>query len=158
MKTLLRAKSLFLVGAALAAISSVFSAQDIVGFWAQTRADLARVPMDARVETLKDPLPYKTFLITLRGLNGVEFRALLALPVQGEAPAKPWPVIVTVAGYGGTQQGVMLSECQRGYAILQMFPRGQDESADLCTSMGPTSSRGVSPNRKMCTTKARSRM
>jgi cephalosporin-C deacetylase len=137
MKTLLRAKSLFLVGAALAAISSVFPAKDIAGFWAQTRAELARVPMDARVETLKDPLPYKTFRITLRGLNGVEFRALLALPVQGEAPAKPWPVIVTVPGYGGTQQGVMLGECRRGYAILQVFPRGQGESADLWHIDGP---------------------
>ncbi len=41
------------------------------------------------------------------------------------------PAIVTAPGYGGDQQGIMLSECQRGYAILQVFPRGQGPSKDL---------------------------
>jgi cephalosporin-C deacetylase len=53
------------------------------------------------------------------------------VPVQGESPAKLWPVIVTSTGYSGKQQGVMLGECQRGYAVLQVFPRGQGESAEL---------------------------
>jgi cephalosporin-C deacetylase len=87
--------------------------------------------MDVLVESVHEPLPYKKYRVTLQSLGGVKFRAWLALPIQGEAPAKPWPVIVTVPGYGGTQQGVALNECQRGYAILQVFPRGQGDSAEL---------------------------
>ncbi|MDB6059835.1 MAG: acetylxylan esterase [Verrucomicrobiales bacterium] len=87
--------------------------------------------MDAKVEPVVEAIPYKKYRITLRSLDGIAFRALLSLPIQGEAPARPWPVIITVPGYGGMQQGVMLSECQRGYAILQVFPRGQGESKEL---------------------------
>ncbi|MES2375977.1 MAG: acetylxylan esterase [Bacteroidota bacterium] len=104
----------------------------IAAFWAQTKADLATVPMDAVVEPTKEALPYHTYKVTLRGLNGVKFNVMMAIPVQGEAPAKPWPVIVTTCGYGVTAgQGVMLGECQRGYIIMQVFPRGQGMSADL---------------------------
>jgi cephalosporin-C deacetylase len=104
----------------------------IAQFWAQTKADLATVPMDAVVEPTKEALPYHTYKVTLRGLNGVKFNVMMAIPVQGEAPAKPWPVIVTTCGYGVTAgQGVMLGECQRGYIIMQVFPRGQGMSADL---------------------------
>lgn len=106
-------------------------AQEIPAFWQKTVAALGREPMEAKVEDLKEPLPYKKFRVTLRSLGGVSFRALLALPVQGESRARPLPAIVTVPGYGGTQQGVMLDECMRGYAILQVFPRGQGESAAL---------------------------
>jgi cephalosporin-C deacetylase len=84
--------------------------------------------MDAVVEPVDEPLPYRKFRITLRGLYGVRFRAYMAIPVRGESSAGPLPVIVTAPGYGGTQQGVMLDECQRGYVILQVFPRSQGES------------------------------
>lgn len=110
---------------------STATAKDINVFWEKAREQLAREPMEAKVEDLKEPLPYKKYKVVLRGLDGVRFVSLLALPIQGEAPAKPWPVIITVPGYGGTQQGVMLSECQRGYAVLQVFPRGQGESEAL---------------------------
>lgn len=112
-------------------------AQELRAFWRQTLADLAREPLEVQIEQLAEPLPYRKFRVTLRSLNGVHFRALLALPVQGESTAKPWPAIVTVPGYGGTQQGVMLSECMRGYVILQVFPRSQGESAELWKIDGP---------------------
>jgi len=93
--------------------------------------------MEAVVETVAEPLPYRKYRVTLRSLNGVHFRALLAVPVQGESTAKPWPAIVSTPGYGGTQQSVMLSECLRGYAVLQVDPRSQGESADLWKIDGP---------------------
>jgi cephalosporin-C deacetylase len=106
--------------------------EHIAKFWALTKAELAKVPMDAVVEPTKEALPYHTYKVTLRGLNGVKFYVMMAVPVQGEAPAKPWPVIITTCGYGVTAgQGVMLSECQRGYIIMQVFPRGQGISADF---------------------------
>lgn len=98
-------------------------------FWKATLERLARVPMEPLVEAVSQPLPYRQFKVTLSSLDGARISAWLAIPVQGEAPAKPWPVIISTPGYGGSQQSVMLSECQRGYAILQVFPRGQGESA-----------------------------
>jgi cephalosporin-C deacetylase len=103
--------------------------QEIDRFWKETREELARVPMEAEVEAIKAALPYKQFKVTVKSLAGIRITGILSIPVQGEAPAMPWPVIITNPGYGiGAQQGVMLSECQRGYAILQVFPRGQGES------------------------------
>jgi cephalosporin-C deacetylase len=116
---------------------SACAGQDVDAFWQATRRQLSREALEARVEPLTDPLPFKTYRVTLRSLGGVAVRARLALPVQGEGGAKPWPVIVSLPGYGGTQQGVMLSECQRGYAILQLYPRAQGESAELWKIDGP---------------------
>jgi cephalosporin-C deacetylase len=113
------------------------SEQALHGFWQQTLSRLASEPMEAVVEPLAEPLPYRKFRVTLRSLGGVHFRALLALPVQGESPARLLPAIVTAPGYGGTQQGIMLSECLRGYAILQVYPRDQGESATLWKIDGP---------------------
>ena len=128
----------FALFAAALALASPLSGQGIDAFWRATRERLVGEPLEAQVEPAAEPLPYRKFKVTLRSLDGVRIRAWLALPVQGEAPAtKPWPVIVTMPGYGGSQQGVMLSECQRGYAVLQVFPRSQGESAELWKIDGP---------------------
>lgn len=101
-------------------------------FWRLTREQLDKIPMDATVVKVVEALPYKKFKVTLRSLDGVLICAFLSIPVQGEEQhSKPWPVIVTTPGYSGKSHGVMLSECQRGYAILQVFPRGQGESEQL---------------------------
>ncbi len=118
-------------------VATSLPAQELHAFWRQTLAALAHEPMEAKVELLSEPLPYRKYRITLRSLGGVPIRALLALPVQGESPPRPWPAIVTAPGYGGTQQGVMLGECMRGYAILQVYPRSQGESAELWKIDGP---------------------
>jgi cephalosporin-C deacetylase len=122
------------------ATAASLPAQGLHAFWQQTLTKLAGEPVEATVVAV-DPkveaLPYRKFVITLRGLAGVHFRALLALPVQGESKARPLPAIVTIPGYGGTQQGVMLGECLRGYAILQVYPRSQGESEALWKIDGP---------------------
>lgn len=125
--------SLFMVTflAASAAMAGAPDTGDIESFWRGTLAQLARVPIDAEVAEAHESVPYSSHVVTLRSLGGVRIRARLALPVQGEAPPNPWPLIVTAPGYGGEQQGVMLGDCQRGYAVLQVFPRGQGASAAL---------------------------
>ena len=128
---------LLLVAALWLAAAGVMPAQELHAFWRQTLSKLAQEPMEAVVEPVMEPLPYHKFRITLRSLSGVHFRALLALPVQGESKARPLPAIVTIPGYGGTQQGVRLSECMRGYAILQVYPRSQGESEALWKIDGP---------------------
>lgn len=50
-------------------------------------------------------------------------QALLARPK--DMTGGPLPGLITGPGFGGWAQGVELSECQRGYVILQVFPRGQ---------------------------------
>src|SRR5690606_7864948 len=100
---------------AIALATFQLSSEDIDAFWKQTRRHLANESMEAQVERVDEPLPFKKFQVTLRSLDGVRFRALMSLPVQGEAPGKPWPVIITICGYSGKQQSIMLSECQRGY-------------------------------------------
>lgn len=107
-------------------------------FWQNTLAELATVPMHARIEKVNEALPYRKYKVTLSSLNGVSVSGFLSLPVRGEDPGnlKPWPVIVTACGYGGRQQGVMLGDCMRGFAILQVFPRGQGESDSGYTITG----------------------
>jgi len=97
--------------------------EEISAFWRDTLARLARVPADAVIEPVKEALPYRKFRVSFNSLGGVRVEALLALPIRGEGLARRLPAIVTAPGYGGLQQGVMLSECQRGYAVLQVFPR-----------------------------------
>lgn len=112
-------------------------AQEIDAFWRTTRERLAAEPMEPQVEKAAESLPYLKFRVTLRSLGGVHVRAWLALPVQGEAKARPWPVIITAPGYSGTAQGTPLSECQRGYAVVQLYPRSQGDSAELWKIDGP---------------------
>jgi cephalosporin-C deacetylase len=107
------------------------AAQDIPGFWKNTLQRLAAEPMEAVEQDLREPLPYHTFAVEYRSLGGVRVRARLAMPVRGGEAARPVPAIVTIPGYGGSQQGVMLAECQRGYAILQVYPRSQGLSTEL---------------------------
>lgn len=107
------------------------NAQDLDSFWRGTFERLAREPLEASTKDLREPLPYKSYAIEYRSLDGARIQANLAIPIRGgERPAR-LPAIVTAPGYGGTQQGIMLAECQRGYAILQVWPRpvpgGQDK-------------------------------
>jgi cephalosporin-C deacetylase len=113
------------------------AAQDIAAFWRNTLSRLASEPLEATVEDTREPLPYKKYRIEYRSLGGIRVRAWLAVPVRGGERARTLPAVITAPGYGGSQQGVMLDECQRGYAILQVYPRSQGPSADLWKVDGP---------------------
>lgn len=119
--------------AALALLAPAFAlAAAIPDFWRTTLERLKAEPMEAVEKDVREPLPYRVISVEYRSLGGVRVRARLALPIRGGDPApRPLPAIVTVPGYGGNQHGVMLAECQRGYAILQIDPRSQGASAEL---------------------------
>ncbi|HTM51212.1 MAG TPA: acetylxylan esterase [Bryobacteraceae bacterium] len=125
------------IAMALFALALPLPAEDPAGFWKATLARLAAEPLDSTVEDTREPLPYKKFRVEYRSLDGVRVRAFLALPVRGGESPRPLRAVVTIPGYGGLQQGVMLDECQRGYAILQVYPRSQGPSADLWKIDGP---------------------
>ena len=105
------------------------SREEIETFWRATLQRARQEPLEAEVEPVKEPLPYKKFRVTYRSLGGVKIRAYLGVPIRGEGPEHKLPCVVTAPGYGGSQQGVMLDDCQRGYAVLQVYPRSQGESA-----------------------------
>jgi cephalosporin-C deacetylase len=107
---------------------TVILRKQIDAFWDKTKAQLALIPINAKIEKVNEPLAYQKYLITVQSLNNVTVAGFLSIPVQGEGGAKPWPVLVTACGYSGRGQGVDLNECQRGYAVLQVYPRGQGES------------------------------
>lgn len=104
--------------------------QDLRAFWNDSIARLAREPLEPRVTELPRPAAHRTWQVDLRSLGGVSFRALFSRP-DGHLPSARLPAIVTMPGYGGWQMGADLSEAMRGYAILQIYPRGQGASAEL---------------------------
>lgn len=111
------------------------TAEQIREFWAQTRAALDGVPLDAKLEPAEtqDPLllegAIKTWSaqrVTMSSFEGRRIRAWYTLPA-GQPPAHGWPAILEVPGYGGVL-ALPLSYVQYGYAVLTLFPRGQGES------------------------------
>jgi cephalosporin-C deacetylase len=116
--------------ASAAEVPQLPSDEQLRGFWQASRERLATQPMEAQCTEAPGPLPYCRYRLDFRSLGGVPIRGYLSLPhetmVQGRLPA-----IVTTTGYGGRQLCVDLNESLRGYAILQLYPRGQGESGDL---------------------------
>lgn len=109
----------------------------IENFWRKTLAASAREPLRSTVEKVNARLPYLKYRVTFRSLGGVKVQGWLSKPVQSGANRKPLPAIVTAPGYGGWQQGITLSECQRGYVVLQVYPRSQGESEKFWKIDGP---------------------
>ncbi|WP_018625914.1 acetylxylan esterase [Niabella aurantiaca] len=119
----------YLPGAVLKAAGGcpVPSQEQIRAFWKRTLTGLSRVPVAAQVKKLKDSLPYQVFAITVQSLDRIRIAGYLSVPRQQSAKHAGFPVIVSASGYSG-DQGVQLKECLRGYAILQVYPRGQGPS------------------------------
>lgn len=121
---------LALYGHAAVWTKRLYPPDSIDAFWKRTREKLAAVPMDAKAVPVVEALPFKKYVVTVKSLNNVTVLGYLSIPVQGEAAAKPWPLLVTTTGYSGNGLGLQPGECQRGYAVLHVYPRGQGPSAD----------------------------
>ena len=110
------------------------SPADLDAFWHRTLARARAQSLDVQIEKVDQRLPYHVHRVTYRSLDGVPVRAYLSLPIEAASEARlpqRWPAIVTAPGYGGWEFGTQLGECQRGYAILQVYPRSQGESGEL---------------------------
>lgn len=105
-------------------------AGELEGFWATVRDELDAVPIEAEAEPVEpEPVPLtRTWRLTLTGLGGVRFRALLTVPDVGEGPLR---AVVFTPGYGGnTAHAAMAGLCyDKRLALLTVYPRGQGESA-----------------------------
>src|SRR5215813_8880396 len=109
--------------------------EEIRKFWSQTQAALAKVDMDARVELVESNDPFimeggiKTRTasrVILSSFEGRRIRAWYTVP-SGHPPARGWPAILEVPGYGGILP-LPIHLVQYGYATLTLYPRGQGES------------------------------
>ncbi len=107
---------------------------DLHSFWQNTLAQARATPLNLQIEKVRSAAGHWTYKLTYNSLGNIPIRAYLGMPVNtirsGRTP-KPIPLVLTAPGYGGTEFGQALSECQRGYALLQVFPRSQGESGDL---------------------------
>ncbi len=127
--------TIMVVQLALCSYAAAWTAQpnlpdSIDVFWKNTRKQLAAIPIEAKVVPVAEALPFKKYVVTVKSLNNVTVLGYFSIPVQGEAAAKPWPLLVTTTGYSGNGLGLQPGECQRGYAVLHVYPRGQGPSAD----------------------------
>ena len=110
-------------------------AEEISRFWESTRAALAEVEMDARVEPVERSDVFTSegaiktraiHRVVMSSLGGTRIRAWYIVPT-GVPPKRGWPGIMVVPGYGGTMP-LPLHLVQYGYATLSRYPRGQGES------------------------------
>jgi cephalosporin-C deacetylase len=96
-------------------------------FWDEALALPAGVRPDPRLTARTDHEPYESFDMEFAGAGEVTLHARLSRPA---ATPDPLPLIVTAPGFAGWEQGVSLSECQRGFVVCQVWPRGQGHSYD----------------------------
>ncbi|MEE9491654.1 MAG: acetylxylan esterase, partial [Dehalococcoidia bacterium] len=110
-------------------------AAEIKKFWEQTRASLAEVDVNATVEqveetdefTMEGRIKTRTiYRVVMSSFEGRRIRAWYTVP-SGQPPARGWPAIMEVPGYGGTMP-LPIHLVQYGYATLSLYPRSQGES------------------------------
>ena len=110
-------------------------AAEIKKFWEQTLASLAEVDLNATVEpveltdefTMEGRIKTRTiYRVIMASFEGRRIRAWYTVP-SGQPPARGWPTIMEVPGYGGTMP-LPLHLVQYGYATLSLYPRSQGES------------------------------
>lgn len=94
-------------------------------FWREVLASLHEQALESQCVEDPDALPYERFRVRFSSLDGVRVTARLSRPA---GCSEPLPAILTSPGYGGLEFGVDLAEAQRGYIVLQLYPRGQGES------------------------------
>ena len=109
--------------------------EKIKSFWAETRAQLDRVPVNAELQelTFSDPMLMDTHVktrtvheVVMTSLDHVRIRAWYLVPA-GDPPAGGWPAIMELPPYK-EQMHLPLHLALHGFATLSLFPRGQSIS------------------------------
>ena len=101
---------------------------EIAGFWSKTREQLAKVPLDASVESIKasSDVTVTTHRVVMTSFENVKIRAWYTVP-SSPPPQSGWPAVMEMPSEGGrfVYPGYL---AQFGYATLTIHPRGQGES------------------------------
>jgi cephalosporin-C deacetylase len=104
---------------------------DLETFWKRTMARTAAEPLVADVAAVDAKAIHHVHRVTYRSLGGVKVRAHVSTLLAEGTHRQRLPAIITTPGYSGWGPGITLGECQRGYVILHVYPRGQGESGEL---------------------------
>ncbi len=100
---------------------------EIREFWDRTRAALDEVEMAATLEQVEPTdRSLTTHMVRMATFGGKHIRAWYTVP-NGEPPARGWPAIMVVPGYGGNLPAP-IHLARYGYAALALHPRSQGES------------------------------
>lgn len=105
--------------------------EEIDLFWRRTRDELAKQALETTIELATDNVPFELYHVAFYSLGGVRVRANLAKPIDVGSPKRRYPAIISAPGYSGVAFGEALADCQRGYVLLQVYPRMQGASAQF---------------------------
>ena len=101
---------------------------DFDAFWKRAKADLAKVPMNARVVEVpeKATATGRLFRVALDSTEGVTFICWLYVPKD---TSRKYPAIQTMPGYGAAQNPNDLTA--QGFVTLAVNPRGHGVSSEF---------------------------
>jgi cephalosporin-C deacetylase len=119
--------------------AATITAEEIEAFWKAAGDEAASEPLASVCETDPANVPFQLFDVTYTSIGGRRIVARLAKPFDVGNPKQKYPVIISTPGYSGVAFGESLSDCQRGYIILQIYPRMQGlsgNSAELDSVLG----------------------
>ena len=101
---------------------TVANPADFKTFWDNAKADLAKVPMDARMTLLPDRCTELTnvYHLNLQNINGSRFYGILAVPKK----EGKYPAILRVPGAGVRPYNGMIAEADKGFITLEVGIHG----------------------------------
>lgn len=104
---------------------------DLWEFWAQTKREMAAVPLEPQVEPATDFLAVHivVYRVSFASLGGVRLNAHYAHPLRDGD--ERFPGLLTFPGYGGGLPAPV-EQAARGYAVLALDPRGQGMNKEVC--------------------------
>ncbi len=104
-------------------VTEVTCPDDFDAFWDEVQAELAVIPLEARMEPdgLRSTDAAKVFQATYRSLGGLEIFAWYAVPVDGDGP---FPAILHLPGYK-SEPALRRDWGAQGVAVLSVAVRGK---------------------------------
>jgi cephalosporin-C deacetylase len=101
---------------------TVANPADFTAFWDNAKADLAKVPMDARLTLLPERCTELTnvYHLNLQNVNSSRFYGILCVPKK----EGKYPAILRVPGAGVRPYGGMIAEAEKGFITLEVGIHG----------------------------------
>ena len=97
-------------------------------FWAETRTELDRVPLNALIEEVTElgGRDFTTWRVAFDSYQGTRLRGWFSVP-NDPPPSGRFPGVLAVPGYA-REKVIPTHLVISGFAVLTLFPRGQGES------------------------------
>ncbi|SOD82182.1 acetylxylan esterase [Spirosoma fluviale] len=107
---------------------TVANPADFKDFWDKAKADLAKVPMDARMTLLPERCTelINVYQLNLQNINNSRFYGILCVPKK----EGKYPAILRVPGAGVRPYGGMIAEAEKGFITLEVGIHGVPVTMD----------------------------